>query len=170
MTARRILAGFALVLGLSGASAEGLVFPLAVTGGRQWLSSGFGDRSSPMGGGGSGFHAGIDLAARKGTPVLAAGDGYAVSVYPAPNGYWKGDTTFGGLVVLRLDCGLYVLYGHLSRVDVSERVGANRVRAGQVLGLVGSTGISTGPHLHFEILIDPVAAFDRTPRAWAMSH
>jgi murein DD-endopeptidase MepM/ murein hydrolase activator NlpD len=156
----------ALVLGLSGA-AQGIVFPLANTGGRQWLSSGFGDRSSPMGGGGSGWHAGVDLAARKGTAVLAAGKGVAVSVYPPPGGRWKGDPVFGGMIVLKLDSGFYALYGHLSAVLVRE---GSRVLPGDRIGLVGSTGISTGPHLHFEILVDPIAIFDRTPRMWALAH
>lgn len=160
----------ALLIGLSGASmAQGLIFPLGETGGRQWMSSDFGDRTRPMGGGGSGWHAGIDLAARKGTPVLAAGDGIAVSVYPPPvrGTKWKGDPVYGGMVVLLLDAGIYVLYGHLSRVDLRE---GRRVSAGQIIGAVGSTGISTGPHLHFEVLLDPLTYFDRTPRMWALSH
>lgn len=106
-----------------------------------------------MGGQGSGYHSGIDIAARAGTPSLAVGDGVVVSCYPPPGGKWKGDKVYGGLLVVRLSDGRLVLYGHLSAVLVAE---GQTVRAGQTIGLVGSTGVSTGPHLHFEVLADPV--------------
>jgi murein DD-endopeptidase MepM/ murein hydrolase activator NlpD len=86
------------------------------------------------------FHGGIDMAASMGTPVFAAAGG-VVHVGQSPAGY--------GLYVL-VDRGddVATLYGHLSAVDVTE--GA-LVTAGDRIGEVGSSGFSTGPHLHFEV-------------------
>jgi murein DD-endopeptidase MepM/ murein hydrolase activator NlpD len=89
------------------------------------------------------FHSGIDLAAAAGTPVRAALAGRA-SVALSAGGY-------GLHVVLDHGGGLTTLYAHLSSVLVA---GGDLVTAGQVIGEVGSTGNSTGPHLHFEIRRD----------------
>jgi murein DD-endopeptidase MepM/ murein hydrolase activator NlpD len=86
------------------------------------------------------FHSGIDLAAPVGTPVYAALGG-SVQVVLSPFG-------FGLHIVIQHGAGLQTLYGHLSGVDVSS--GA-MVVTGQLIGAVGSTGNSTGPHLHFEV-------------------
>ena len=84
-------------------------------------------------------HQGVDLPLAKGTPVKAAFDGKVrVSMYTS--GY-------GNLVVIRHENGLETYYGHLSRRDVSP---GDWVSSGDVIGLGGSTGRSTGPHLHFE--------------------
>jgi murein DD-endopeptidase MepM/ murein hydrolase activator NlpD len=92
------------------------------------------------------FHTGVDVGVGMGTPVSAAADG--VVVLAGTNvvdgkvvGYWT-------YVVISHGGGLYTLYGHLSRLAVSA---GDHVRAGQVIGLSGSTGNSTGPHLHFEV-------------------
>jgi murein DD-endopeptidase MepM/ murein hydrolase activator NlpD len=85
------------------------------------------------------FHHGIDLALNTGTPILAAFDG-TVKLATAYGGY-------GNCVIITHINGLETLYGHLSRLRV--RVG-QKVKAGQMIGRGGSTGYSTGPHLHFE--------------------
>jgi murein DD-endopeptidase MepM/ murein hydrolase activator NlpD len=86
------------------------------------------------------WHSGIDLAAAAGTPVVATAPGVAHVIFAA--------TGFGLHVVLDHGGGLQSLYGHLSAVDV---VDGQPVSGGQLIGAVGSTGNSSGPHLHFEI-------------------
>ena len=85
----------------------------------------------------------VDLAAPVGTPILAAADG---EVIIAKEGGWNGG--YGNYIVIQHDNGSQTLYGHASQVIVS--VGQD-VHQGQVIGYVGSTGKSTGPHVHFEI-------------------
>lgn len=102
------------------------------------ISSGFGMRQHPLTGGWR-FHAGIDLAAAYGTPVKAPADGTVRSAG------WAGG--YGQLVVLRHAGGVETRYGHLSRLTVAA---GESVRKGDLVGYVGSTGASTGPHLHFE--------------------
>jgi murein DD-endopeptidase MepM/ murein hydrolase activator NlpD len=97
------------------------------------------------------FHGGIDLAAPTGTPVHAAATGVAQVVDSA--GY-------GLHVLLRHDSRTQTLYGHLSSVEVAT---GDEVSRGQVLGKVGTTGNSTGPHLHFEVRRD---GFPLDPRLW----
>jgi murein DD-endopeptidase MepM/ murein hydrolase activator NlpD len=154
-----------LVLALSGAllGAQGLVYPIQ---GWSWQSSGFGDRQNPMGGGSSGWHAGLDLACKVGTPIVAVGDGEVVSCYLPPKRGRGGDRTFGGMIVLRTTyrgIPVYVRYGHLSAVWVRE---GQTYQAGDVIGLSGSTGVSTGPHLHFEVLLDPLPALGWERQLW----
>jgi murein DD-endopeptidase MepM/ murein hydrolase activator NlpD len=115
------------------------------------LGSPFGLRNDPLGGG-AGFHPGVDLDATSGTPIHAAGAGIVV-VAGDCGGY-------GNCVVIDHGSSLATLYGHQSGVLV--QVGEH-VDAGQTIGLVGSTGMSTGPHLHFEVRlhglpIDPMLA------------
>jgi murein DD-endopeptidase MepM/ murein hydrolase activator NlpD len=105
-------------------------------------SSGYGLRTDPADGH-SVNHLGFDLAAKAGTEVAAAARGTVVHAGPAG--------TYGYLVTLRHDNGFETRYAHLSSVDV--KVG-DLVEAGADLGKVGSTGYSTGPHLHFEIRHD----------------
>jgi len=104
------------------------------------LSSPFGERDHVMGGGGTQFHAGIDISVPSGTPVQAAQEGTVV--FAGYNG------AYGKAVKLDHPNGLSTLYAHNSRILV--HVGQN-VKAGQVICLSGSTGRSTGPHLHFEV-------------------
>ena len=113
------------------------------------LVSNFGFRIDPMGGG-VGFHPGVDFAAPSGTPIRAAAGGTVV-IASAQGGY-------GNCTVIAHVGGLGTLYAHQSRIVV--RVG-QRVKRGDVIGYVGSTGASTGPHLHFEVrvlgaLVDPL--------------
>jgi murein DD-endopeptidase MepM/ murein hydrolase activator NlpD len=86
----------------------------------------------------TGFHAGLDMAAPKGTPVAAAADGRVALA---------GDLYFsGGTVLLDHGGGLFTQYMHLSRIDVKD---GDVVARGTILGLVGATGRVTGPHLHW---------------------
>ncbi|HEU4671205.1 MAG TPA: M23 family metallopeptidase [Dyella sp.] len=105
------------------------------------ISSGWGWRVQPVLGGRE-FHRGIDYAAPMGTPVHAAMDG-TVSLCDWHGGY-------GRVVEIRHAHGLRTRYGHLSRFASRLHPGS-RVHRGQVIGYVGSTGLSTGPHLYFEI-------------------
>ncbi|WP_299491588.1 M23 family metallopeptidase [Acaryochloris sp. IP29b_bin.137] len=106
------------------------------------FTSGFGQRSSP-GGIGSSWHAGVDVAAPIGTSIIA-GEGGEI-IYSARRG------GYGYTVMLRVECtGHVLLYGHNSRLLVRP---GQPVKKGQVIALMGSTGISTGPHSHFEVRI-----------------
>lgn len=104
------------------------------------LTSPFGERDHVMGGGGTQFHAGIDLSVPPGTPVQAAQEG--IVVFAGYNG------AYGRAVKLDHLNGFSTLYAHNSRLLV--HVGQT-VKAGQVICLSGSTGRSTGPHVHFEV-------------------
>ena len=115
------------------------------------LTDGFGDRRNPFGGYSSEFHAGQDIATNYGTPVVATANG-VVTFAGCQSGY-------GQVVVIDHGDGLTTRYGHLSHIDVE--MGQNITR-GDMVGKVGSTGRSTGPHVHYEIRIndEPV---DPTP-------
>lgn len=106
------------------------------------LSSGYGMRRHPILGY-SRMHKGLDFAAPRGTPIMAAGDGVVVE------GGRKGN--YGNAVVLRHPNEYRTLYAHMSRIARGVKSGA-RVKQGEVIGYVGSTGMSTGPHLHYEVL------------------
>jgi len=89
------------------------------------------------------LHTGIDIAASSGTPIRSAGDGTVVH-----SARWGG---YGNCIIVDHGGGLATLYGHCSRLAVTS---GQRVTHGQVIGYVGSTGMSTGPHLHFEVRKD----------------
>jgi len=105
-------------------------------------SSDFGYRADPFHGGGA-FHAGVDMLGGSGEAIHTAADGVVVRA-----GWWAG---YGKVVVVDHGNGLETRYGHLSRFHVKE---GDTVRQGQVIGGMGSTGRSTGTHLHFEIRVD----------------
>lgn len=107
------------------------------------LESGFGGRRNPFGGSSFEFHSGQDIEAPSGTPINAAASG-TVTYAGWMNGY-------GNLVIVDHGDGLTTRYGHQSRIEV--KVGQFIMR-GQLLGFVGSTGRSTGPHLHYEVRIN----------------
>jgi murein DD-endopeptidase MepM/ murein hydrolase activator NlpD len=108
------------------------------------LSSGYGMRRHPIMGY-SRMHRGTDFAAPIGTPILAAGDGVIQRAGPF--------STFGNYVRIRHANGYETAYAHMSRFARGVRSGV-RVRQGQVIGYVGNTGRSTGPHLHYEVLLN----------------
>lgn len=104
------------------------------------LTSGFGMREHPILGF-SALHAGVDFSAAPGTPILAAGSG-KVAMAGANGGY-------GLYVKLQHTQDVATAYAHMSRLGPGIKPGVS-VRQGQVIGFVGSTGMSTGPHLHYE--------------------
>jgi murein DD-endopeptidase MepM/ murein hydrolase activator NlpD len=104
-----------------------------------WLSSSFGTRKDPFSKGND-FHPGLDISADYGQPVLATGD--ATVVTAGMNG------AYGNMVVLDHGFGIVTKYGHLSRIAVAE---GDEVKRGDLIGYVGSTGRSTGAHLHYEV-------------------
>jgi murein DD-endopeptidase MepM/ murein hydrolase activator NlpD len=105
-----------------------------------WLTGYFGGRSDPFTGE-RGFHQGLDISTEKGQPVFATADGTVESTA------YAGD--YGNLIVLKHGFGLSTRYGHLSAF--ATRPG-QQVKRGDVIGYVGSTGRSTGAHVHYEIL------------------
>ena len=104
------------------------------------ISSTFGNRNHPISGE-EGLHTGIDIAAPEGTPVIAARAGRVEA---------KGfdDAGLGNFIALAHEGGYTTLYGHLSTITVGLN---QQVNSGSLIGTVGSTGLSTGPHLHFEV-------------------
>ncbi len=86
-------------------------------------------------------HRGVDIAAPTGTSVYASAEGQVLRIGYDPEGY-------GNFIEMRHPNGMTSLYGHLSRVDVAS---GDKIVPGERIGLIGSTGYSTGPHLHFEI-------------------
>lgn len=106
------------------------------------ITSRFGMREHPILGF-SALHSGVDFAASPGTPILAAGTGRVVAA--GPNG------GYGLYVKLQHSRDVSTAYAHMSRIGPGIKPGV-AVRQGQVIGFVGSTGMSTGPHLHYEFL------------------
>jgi murein DD-endopeptidase MepM/ murein hydrolase activator NlpD len=126
------------------AAATPSVWPVA-----GWLSSAYGTRKDPFTKD-QDFHPGLDISADYGQPVVATGD--------AKVGTAGQNGAYGNMVVLDHGFGIVTKYGHLSRLAVSD---GQQVKRGDVIGYVGSTGRSTGSHLHYEIwmngrLTDPM--------------
>jgi murein DD-endopeptidase MepM/ murein hydrolase activator NlpD len=115
------------------------------------IVSWFGYRSYPW----RGFHTGVDIDTWYGAPIRAAADGVVIHAGWGKNG-------FGRSVVIDHGYGLTSLYGHCSKLAIGI---GTRVKKGQLIGFVGSTGLSTGPHLHFQVAkwdapINPVRYLD----------
>lgn len=142
---RADVAGTALVVSFSSSPPRalrpiGALPSLMPTMGR--LTGAFGWRADPMHGA-TRFHSGVDLAAQAGSPIRATSDGLVASAG------WSGN--YGYMVVLDHGNGVETRYAHMSVISVEAR---QPVKQGDVVGLVGSTGRSTGPHLHYEVRID----------------
>jgi murein DD-endopeptidase MepM/ murein hydrolase activator NlpD len=105
------------------------------------LISFFGRRNDPFSAD-MAFHPGVDISGPIGTPVRAAADG-VVSLAEYGGGY-------GRLVVIDHGGGVQTYYGHLSRIDV---IAGEEIRRGEILGALGRSGRTTGPHLHYEVRI-----------------
>lgn len=107
-----------------------------------WISSDFGNRLDPFTGD-EDFHPGLDISAEHGSPIQAPADGTVESA--SFNG------SYGNMVVIDHGFGLTTRYGHMSRFAVAP---GQQIRRGSVIGFVGSTGRSTSPHLHYEVLVN----------------
>lgn len=130
---------------------EAFILPLE---GRE--TAAFGERRRYAAGGNISYHLGVDIAAPVGTPVLATNDGVVrvAGFYPIK----------GGWVVVDHGQGLTSHHFHLANIDV--KVG-DAIMRGEVIGGVGSTGVSTGPHLHWEMRVDGMPT---DPLAWVGAH
>lgn len=124
------------------------------------IASGFGYRIDPIYKTPK-LHAGLDFAAPQGTPIYATADGTIKST-----GY--SDVGYGNHVIINHGYGYETLYGHMVRIKIGR---GQRVKRGEIIGYVGSTGKSTGPHCHYEVIknghkLDPVYFFynDLTPQ------
>ncbi|MEM9101151.1 MAG: M23 family metallopeptidase [Pseudomonadota bacterium] len=105
-----------------------------------WMSSGFGKRLDPFHGRPA-WHNGVDFAGKDGSPVIATASGVVT---------WAGDRYgYGGLVEINHGDGMTTRYGHNKEIKVKK---GDRVTKGQVIALMGNTGRSTGPHVHYEVL------------------
>ena len=119
------------------AAATPSIWPIA-----GWISSAFGSRRDPFTGG-SDFHPGLDISADHGQAVIAPADGDVMVATYSGN--------YGNLIVIDHGFGITTRYAHLSRYGVSP---GQQVKRGETIGFVGSTGRSTSPHLHYEVLVN----------------
>jgi murein DD-endopeptidase MepM/ murein hydrolase activator NlpD len=119
------------------ARATPTIWPLA-----GWLSSGFGHRKDPVDGSAD-YHAGIDIAANKGTPVRATANGTVQAAAYQGN--------YGNAVLIDHGFGISTRFGHLSSFAVRP---GQHIQRGAIVGYVGSTGRVTGSHLHYEIMLN----------------
>lgn len=126
------------IIGPTSNSSSGFIRPVASS----TITSSYGPRVHPVTGQYK-VHTGVDFAASTGTPFVAAKDGVvtAAEYHPA----------YGNMVIIDHGGGFSTLYAHASQLKVSV---GQKVKQGQVVSLVGSTGYSTGPHAHFEIRIN----------------
>ncbi len=109
-----------------------------------WVTSAFGYRTSPFTGNRE-FHRGLDIAGRPATPVVAPADGEV---------RFAGERrALGGSITIRHGFGIESIYGHMKDLHVKR---GDKVKRGQVIGSLGSTGRSTGPHLHYQVQVNGV--------------
>jgi len=111
---------------------------------RGWVTSGFGKRVSPFTGKKQ-FHSGIDISTRRGTPIIAPADGVVTFV--------GRDGSYGKLVAINHGHGIVTRYAHLHKYEVKK---GQKIKRGDTIAQVGNTGRSTGPHLHYEVLLSGV--------------
>ena len=124
---------------------------------RGWLTSTMGNRRDPVTGGVD-FHAGLDIAAETGQPVYATAEGTVKDA-----GF---QNAYGNLIVIEHGFGIETRYGHLSAMSVGK---GDPVKRGEIIGRVGTTGRTTGPHLHYEVLangrlLNPLQLLTQKPR------
>ncbi len=136
---------FASLQRLDGAAKSAAYIPSGRPVAKLSLTSNFGVRSDPFNGGAR-MHKGIDIPGPVGTPIYATADGI-VSRAGWASGY-------GNLVQISHGNGMETRYGHMSKLIVAPN---SYVRRGQIIGLMGSTGRSTGSHLHYEVRVDGAA-------------
>lgn len=106
-------------------------------------SSGFGMRVHPIWKS-TKMHTGLDMGAKIGTPIVSTGDGQVIRIQRRGTGYgWN-------IVIQHTDLKYRTLYAHMSRIDVEI---GQKINKGDVIGAVGNTGASSGPHLHYEVMV-----------------
>ena len=127
---------------LNGKSAKKALMKTPINGAR--LSSPYGMRKHPIDGFNK-MHRGTDFAAPEGTPIMASGDGVVIKAS------WCGGG--GNCVKIKHNSSYSTVYAHMSKFSRLAKAG-NRVKQGQIIGYVGSTGKSTGPHLHYEVIFN----------------
>ena len=127
---------------LNGKSAKKALMKTPINGAR--LSSPYGMRKHPIDGFNK-MHRGTDFAAPEGTPIMASGDGVVIKAS------WCGGG--GNCVKIKHNSSYSTVYAHMSKFASISKIG-NRVKQGQIIGYVGSTGKSTGPHLHYEVIFN----------------
>ncbi len=127
---------------LNGKSAKKALMKTPINGAR--LSSPYGMRKHPIDGFNK-MHRGTDFAAPEGTPIMASGDGIVTKAS------WCGGG--GNCVKIKHNSSYSTVYAHMSKFSRLAKIG-NRVKQGQIIGYVGSTGKSTGPHLHYEVIFN----------------
>ena len=110
-----------------------------------WISSGFGWRKSPFTGLRE-FHRGLDISGKRGTPIIAPADGTVISA--------GRDRNFGKFIKIKHNKKFTTLYGHLLQFKVKK---GQKVTRGDIIGLMGNTGMSTGYHLHYTVIKDGVS-------------
>ncbi len=145
--------GSTLYFDQSGSSVKKSLLRTPISGAR--ISSSFGYRKHPILGYNK-LHTGVDFAARTGTPIFAAGNGTVTRIG------WNGG--YGRYIKIRHNSRYSTAYAHMSRFGKGLKVGS-KVKQRQVIGYVGSTGRSTGPHLHYEVLVRGKAVNPRSIRA-----
>jgi len=114
-----------------------------------WVTSGFGSRRSPFSSGME-FHGGLDIATRMGKEVICPADGFVVEV--------TNQAAEGNIIKVDHGYGMMTSYSHLSKFAIKQ---GSRVKRGDVLGYVGSTGRSTGYHLHYSVYVNKIAVNPR---------
>jgi len=127
---------------VNGKSVEKALMKTPINGAR--LSSSFGMRKHPI----LGFnkmHRGTDFAAKEGTPIMASGSGTVVLAK------WCGGG--GNCIKIKHNSTYQTVYAHMKSFAVGMKAG-KKVKQGQIIGYVGSTGMSTGPHLHYEVIVN----------------
>ncbi|MBU1276080.1 MAG: M23 family metallopeptidase [Proteobacteria bacterium] len=111
---------------------------------RGWVTSGFGTRISPFGQGRH-FHSGLDISTRRGTPIIAPAAGVVT--------FAGRDGGYGRMLAINHGHGIVTRYAHLDKIKTKL---GQKVERGQTIATVGNTGRSTGPHLHYEVLLSGV--------------
>jgi murein DD-endopeptidase MepM/ murein hydrolase activator NlpD len=110
------------------------------------INNEFGFRRNPFGGRSYEFHAGMDIDGERGDAVMAPANGVVIKAE------WQGG--YGNMIEVDHGNGLTTRYGHLSKIEVNV---GDSIQRGQLIGLIGSTGRSTGPHLHYELRLNDKA-------------
>jgi murein DD-endopeptidase MepM/ murein hydrolase activator NlpD len=97
------------------------------------------------------YHSGLDISSVWRAQVVSVADGTVIEHWPPPDGYYRGHEVYGGMIIIDHGEGIRSLYAHLSTTYVHE---GYEIKAGEVIGRIGATGVADGEHLHFELQLD----------------